>query len=791
MTQPEASPRGLRARVRRLDPHHDTLHRALRLAIVNPVLLFLGAVVVGNAQLASFATFGGAAMLLFADFPGDRFARAAAYLGLTAAGALMITLGTVLADPWWLAGLSMVVVGFAVNFAGVLSATVAAAGRACLLAFILSVTLPGGLGDVGPRLLGWLLAAALSIPAVLFFFPARYHDKLRTGIALSCRSVAAQIRDGAPERTDLRDRARADVHTLRDAFNATETRPVGLSTGSRFLIRIIDDIGWLRAGVAAAVSAQALDGVPPSETAELRCTVADLLETSADAIDPDLRRADRAAARDRLDIDLQRAVDLRQQLGRRTLTALARTGGDRPDQVDGPLPAAEQAIRDLEMDRTWHAVVHAARLTGATIAVASAADARPVQDRLLGKHPPTRPGADPIGIWPAARRIAAGEFAISSVAFRNAVRVGLGLGLAIMLAEGLVVDHAFWVALGAMSVLRSRALATTTNALRALTGTAVGFAVGAALILLFGTSPAVLWPVVPVALFFAGLSPTLVSYLWGQAGFTVQVLAAFNILQPTGWSVGVVRIEDVALGCGASLVAGLIAWPRGARGAVDAAIRHSLGAAAHALRRVLRGGHDLDPNAVKAANTRADDALRGLLAEQSGKVDSVAHLNSLVTAGTRIRLTTEAIAPLADHVLAGTPLDEDAGISGKAPRLPAHRPLRRTRPTATDAATEVITALTGADDPGSQFVLARAETIADTLQQFTGGLTFPSRPAWMDRPGPSSRARDEELLDALRTLPIDRAASLLWIDLYLDDLERMLRLFAGAPVTDTIEPALA
>jgi uncharacterized membrane protein YccC len=38
-------------------------------------------------------------------------------------------------------------------------------------------------------------------------------------------------------------------------------------------------------------------------------------------------------------------------------------------------------------------------------------------------------------------------------------------------------------------------------------------------------------------------------------------------VSPAGWRVGLVRIEDVALGCAVSLVVGLLFWPRGATAA--------------------------------------------------------------------------------------------------------------------------------------------------------------------------------------------------------------------------------
>ena len=81
---------------------------------------------IGNPQLSLFASFGGVAMLLFADFPGGQSARLGAYLALFVMGAVLIVLGTLASTIAWLAVLGMAVVGFGVLFSGVLSAASAA-----------------------------------------------------------------------------------------------------------------------------------------------------------------------------------------------------------------------------------------------------------------------------------------------------------------------------------------------------------------------------------------------------------------------------------------------------------------------------------------------------------------------------------------------------------------------------------------------------------------------------------------------------------------------------------------
>ena len=64
----------------------------------------------------------------------------------------------------------------------------------------------------------------------------------------------------------------------------------------------------------------------------------------------------------------------------------------------------------------------------------------------------------------------------------------------------------------------------------------------------------------------------MISFAAGQAGFTVVVIILFNIIEPTGWKVGLTRIEDVAIGCAVSIVVGLLFWPRGATAALGRAL---------------------------------------------------------------------------------------------------------------------------------------------------------------------------------------------------------------------------
>ncbi len=84
--------------------------------------------------------------------------------------------------------------------------------------------------------------------------------------------------------------------------------------------------------------------------------------------------------------------------------------------------------------------------------------------------------------------------------------------------------------------------------LRAVAGTAIGFVLGAVLIEFVGVDPVVLWILLPLVAFGSAYVPEVGSFIAGQAAFTMMVLINFNLIAPTGWRVGLVRVEDVVVG---------------------------------------------------------------------------------------------------------------------------------------------------------------------------------------------------------------------------------------------------
>jgi hypothetical protein len=156
----------------------------------------------------------------------------------------------------------------------------------------------------------------------------------------------------------------------------------------------------------------------------------------------------------------------------------------------------------------------------------------------------------------------------------------------------------------------------------------------------------------PIALAAAAYAPGALPFAVGQAAFTVTVVVLFNLLQPVGWKLGLLRVQDVAMGCAVSLVVGALFWPRGASSVVgdDLADAFRRGAAylAQSVDWALGTRHD-PPDAGAAAVTagiRLDEALRGFLAEQGTKQLSKESLWMLVLATMQLRLTATTLAEL-------------------------------------------------------------------------------------------------------------------------------------------------
>src|SRR5499427_688501 len=643
------------------------LRRATRTAIIMPAMFALGDKVTGNPQLATFAAFGSFAMLLLVDFGGPMAERLQAQVALAVTCGVFVCLATLASQTAWLAAAAMAVVGFGVIFAGVVSSVLAGATTALLLAFILPVSLAAPASAVPDRLAGWGLAGGVALVATALLWPAPARDRLRGAAAGACRALAARLRagvayllSGMDEQMALdRDQAAAQagqaVEALRGAFLATPYRPTGLSTPARTTVRLVDELIWLNSIVIQpglhrdGVNRAALR-VKESAAAVLD-RAADLLHSrggSSDELDAALTELAAAHAK------LQKGVTA--DLPVRSLRPASDPAAGGPPA--GPAPSAGDPAGEFitSLDPAFRAeeLSYAVSLIARSAELTAAAERRSWRERWLGRQPEGVPGT-----LSAARERITSYLEPHSVWLHNSLRGAAGLGLAVLAARLSGVQHSFWVVLGALSVLRSNALNTGQDAVRALLGTVAGFIVGAALLAGIGTNTALLWFLLPLAVFLAGVAPAVISFAGGQAAFTLTLVILFNIIQPAGWRVGLVRIEDVAIGVGVSLIVGTLFWPRGAAPALRHALAQAYADGAGYLASTERFGTSRgDPGTpappalandaarAAAASRRLDDAFRTYLAERGAKRFPLADVAGLVTGVAGLRLEADAVLDL-------------------------------------------------------------------------------------------------------------------------------------------------
>jgi uncharacterized membrane protein YccC len=632
--------------LRLTDPGRVALRKAGRAAIAVPAVFAFADQVVQQPETTTFAAFGSFAVLVLADFRGPPRGRLIAYLALFVVGSGLISLGTLSSQDMWLGAGVMGVVAFVVLFSSAINPYFAMAGWAPLLTFVLPVTLPAEPSAIPMRLEGWALACGVGIPALMLLWPPRPRSMLRQAEARACRTLAGLVGaelDGDPALIAERaGAAREDVAAVRWTFVSTPFRPTGATGSAEALAFLVDELEWFLS-IALPETSEAASWRDRDENRAVLASVMTALQESAATLEgrderPGLERLD--SARDAMARALARAIVPRSD-GRGEAAQLS---------------AVEPSFRMRELSLAASAIgLNAMRVAG-----------------LAGAEFDPRSARSALYV---SRIFARGYGSLRSVLLRNSVRGGVALALAVLIALEASLQHGFWVVLGTLSVLRSNALGTGVSVVTALVGTSLGLLIGVGIVLAAGTDEWILWTLLPVAVLLAAYAPQAISFAAGQAGFTVTVLILFDLIQPTGWTVGLVRIEDVAIGFAVSLGVGALFWPRGAgalmRRALGISYARSADYVAAAIDQLVRGGDVARfRRQARAAAARLDDAFRQYLSELSGDRAKLEDLATLLAGTTRVRLAAYSLSTLA--VLAdGSPRREQymRGLDGEGQRL--------------------------------------------------------------------------------------------------------------------------
>jgi uncharacterized membrane protein YccC len=634
------------------DPELVSVKRSVLAAVVVPSIFAIARTITSNAQVPLFASFGAFALMLFVSIPGTRSDKLRHYLALIASAALLIVAGSLCSNDDALAIAGMAASAFVVLFAGVLSPTAALGSTYLLLAFVLPVNVPVPPGEIPARLAGWGLAAAAALPVILLVWARPWYDTRRAALSRAAQRLADLVQAHAEGHRDPQAHAAAEnaLHELRKDWAATPYPPTGLAPTQVAVAKMLSRVEW--AGVLAVVGPDEVDLVLNSPTArELNAATAHALRRVSAVIGPTAEgrspgqeaAAELTAALGELHRD--RRASLRWAVDR--LVNQATLGSEVQEK------ASASALAFVDPTFRTRRLGLATEEIGALALEAAGFDVPPGQDTV-----PVRPPGSVAGARALWQRTAT-HLTVRSVWLRNSLRGAAALAVAVAVARMTGVSHAFWVALGTMSVLRSNALGTGATALRAVAGTVLGFAIGTAIMLGVGAHTGALWFLLPLAVLVAGAAPSVFSFTAGQAGFTVMVIILFNILVPAGWKVGLVRVEDVVLGCVVSVVVGLLFWPRGATAAFGRALCDAYRTGSHALvtavDRLVSPGLDVP---MQQADRRSmasyhllEEAYRQFLAERGAKVVPLSTATDLVTGAARLRLAAHTLAALPVHSL--------------------------------------------------------------------------------------------------------------------------------------------
>jgi uncharacterized membrane protein YccC len=636
------------------DPNLQSLRKAARVTVVATICFMVGNYVVHDLQLTVMATFTAVALTGIADFGGSARGRTRANLAATAAGLALVPLGTWVSEVTWTASLAMFLVVLVVSFSGIYSGYFAAGSTALILFYVVASGIPAPTSAIPARLEGVALAGGLATLAAVALWPLYLSDSLRgrlgSGVAavselLSALSFDADV--GADElarrRAAVRERA-LDIRT-HQATTAAQ-RPAGPTDVQRAQMSLLHGIERMEDVINRLID----DPVPVLHASSpVRVSREALLATMV-----------------------------------RSLDACGQSLLDRgePPEIEPVLQAkhefiavSEQALSDLlaqdadhelfatRVDRTLETRELATAVLMTTVHTRIADGVEAIISTEMPGPATLRPiDAGDRRAWDKWLRRARTNLSLSSVHLRNSLRLAAGLTLARVAVGALDLQHGFWVVFATLTILKTTASTTRATALQALAGTLLGFGAAAGLAASFGGHLLAYAAVLPVVIFLAFYTATVVNFVVGQACFTVLIVVLFNILQPLGWKIGLLRLEDVAAGAAIGVAIGLLAWPRGASGQLRRTLADLLDCGrAYATRtaRALLPGvaapRDVEElrRRVLAAAVRTEDVFAQYLAERKDATVSPEVWSGVIIAGHRLWYSADVIGRM--HTPEDTP----------------------------------------------------------------------------------------------------------------------------------------
>jgi hypothetical protein len=552
----------------------------------------------------------------------------------------------------------MFVVVLVVSFSGIYSGYFAAGSSALILFYVVASGIPAPTSAIPARLEGVALAGGLATLAAVALWPLYLGDGLRgrlgSGVAaisdlLSALSFDADVgpEDLERRRAAVRERA-LDIRT----YQATAAQgPAGPTDVQRAQMALLHGIERMEDVINLLID----DPAPvPHTTAPMRASHEALVATMARSLD--------ACAQSLLDRGEPPETEPVLE-SKREFTALS-------DQALRDLLArdADHELFATKVDRTLatRELATAVVMTTVHTRVADGVEAI-ISTEMPGPATVHSTHTGGQRAWDKWLRRARTNLSLSSVHLRNSLRLAAGLTAARVAVGALDLQHGFWVVFATLTILKTTASTTRATAVQALAGTVLGFGAAAGLALLLGGHLVAWAAVLPVVIFLAFYTATIVNFVVGQASFTVLIVVLFNILQPLGWKIGLVRLEDVAAGAAIGVAIGLLAWPRGASGQLRGALADLLDCGrayatrtARALLPAVAEPRDAEElrRRVLAAAVRTEDVFAQYLAERKDATVSPEVWSGVIIAGHRLWYSADVIGRMQ------TPEDTPCRCSG-------------------------------------------------------------------------------------------------------------------------------
>ena len=634
---------GLREWLEAKDPGLVAVKRSARVSLATCIGFYFSLYVVGETQMAFYASFGCIALGALSDVTGEPRQRTTTYLAALVPGIVLVTLGTLLAFNTWAAAAGMLVVGFTVAYAGVGGPRVVGAATGLQLLYILPSFPPYAPESLGWRLIGLVLAVGLLTTADRLLWPAPVPTPFRHRLAEAIRDVRDRMAMLPEPGGNRPPRSASDSSTvsLRLSSIPPLQRPTGPGRRDRAAMHAATLLRGLEGRVAALTELSDED-----RPAAIHHHSTTLLAVTTRSLGQSAAALDGSTAEDRRPEPDPAAVD----------AALSGYLQERET-----FAGSSQIDQELRVRVRLAVVVEELAIWTRDLAVATKIMRG---DRV--REPQARSTAEPF--WYATRSTLSlwymrlrGHLTPRSVFFQNAIRLALGLAAARLVAGLLDLSHGFWVLLATLTLMRASVAATRAAIVPAFVGTVIGGLVMALVLVVAGGDSKFYEIAFPFVLVLGLAAGPVAGPLVGQACFTLVVALLFAQMAPVTWRLAEVRITDVVLGGLLGAVIGLLVWPRGATGEMRRTAKASLDTAANDLESTVRW---LTHNEVPSADGQdsasvamhslmlADSTLAQYRSEFRSTPDNVdwlgvlALVNEVVRGGQALRRAHGAAGPL-------------------------------------------------------------------------------------------------------------------------------------------------